>query len=89
MPGNSWNPKASARRGDSRQARHPSHMARVKRLIELTRQEPEFARSKVILGGNLLRSHPDLWRTLGADGYAEEAAGALPILDDWWAEARG
>jgi len=67
----------------------PSHMARVKRLIELTRQEPEFARSKVILGGNLLRNHPDLWRTLGADGYAEEAAGALPILDDWWAEARG
>jgi methanogenic corrinoid protein MtbC1 len=61
----------------------PSNMMRVKRLIELVRQEPGFGASKVILGGNLLRSHPELWRTLGADAFAEEAEGAIPILDGW------
>lgn len=37
---------------------------------------------KIMIGGNGLADAPDLWRELGADGYAPDALGALVLADE-------
>jgi methanogenic corrinoid protein MtbC1 len=59
----------------------PPHIAAVTEVIRLFRARPELAQSKVIVGGRAFRSTPDLWRTIGADGYATNADEALALLD--------
>ncbi len=37
---------------------------------------------KILVGGTGLAGAPDLWREVGADGYAPDAAGALSLADE-------
>ena len=41
---------------------------------------------KIMVGGNGLNGAPDLWRELGADGYATTADEALAVADELVAE---
>jgi len=64
----------------------PFNLLQARRLIERARGEPGFRGSRVIVGGAVFRSDPDLWRALGADGHAASAGEALRLLDGWWGE---
>jgi len=58
----------------------PPHIAAVAEVIRLFRARPELAQAKVIVGGRAFRSAPELWREIGADGYASNADDALALL---------
>ncbi|HEX2059886.1 MAG TPA: cobalamin-dependent protein [Thermoanaerobaculia bacterium] len=59
----------------------PPHLAEVMELVRVFRARPELERAKVIVGGRAFRMAPELWRTMGADGYAANADDCLALLD--------
>jgi MerR family transcriptional regulator, light-induced transcriptional regulator len=58
----------------------PPHIAAVGEVIRLFRARPELAAARVIVGGRAFHRAPDLWRTIGADGYAANADDCLTLL---------
>jgi methylmalonyl-CoA mutase cobalamin-binding domain/chain len=53
------------------------HLARVQRLIDDLRSTDHGAQVKVLVGGYPFISASKLWRTIGADGWAPNAQGAV------------
>jgi len=56
-----------------------ANISRVQEVIELCRQDRELDELKIIVGGYPFSVEPDLWRRVGADGYARDAGEALKI----------
>jgi methanogenic corrinoid protein MtbC1 len=54
----------------------------VTELIEAVHQEFGRERPHIIVGGGAFRSLPDLWREIGADGYAPDLIAAVQTMRD-------
>ena len=58
-----------------------SQLPALKRMIGSVREQ--FGdRIRIMVGGNGLAGAPDLWKELGADGYAEDAESALVVANE-------
>jgi methanogenic corrinoid protein MtbC1 len=55
----------------------PAHVAHVKHLIDAVRADPECGGVTILVGGQPFIDDPQLWRELGADGHAGDAASAV------------
>lgn len=55
------------------------HLGTAGKLIESLRADDRCANVKIITGGYVFQQHDDLWRTLGVDGCAKDAAAAVVI----------
>jgi methanogenic corrinoid protein MtbC1 len=55
------------------------HMRAVDELIREVRAEPACAGVKIIVGGYPFTIDPGLWRVLGADGSARDAAEVVAL----------
>lgn len=55
------------------------NVAQVGRLIAAVRDEPALAGLPILVGGQPFNRAPELWRRLGADGWAADAAEALGV----------
>jgi len=53
------------------------------RIIQMLRNDPETREVKVMTGGLAFANSPDLWKKLGADGYARDAAEAVKLAEEW------
>jgi methanogenic corrinoid protein MtbC1 len=53
------------------------HLAELRQTIQRVRGDPRCKDLRIIAGGGALNIVPTLWRTLGADGWAPNAAAAL------------
>lgn len=53
----------------------------AQQVIRDVRSEPGCDRTRIIVGGYPFRVAPELWKTVGADGYAEDAAGAIALAE--------
>ena len=58
----------------------PPHIAAVAEVVRLFKARRELDRARVIVGGRAFRTTPDLWRRIGADGYASNADDCLALL---------
>lgn len=63
------------------------NLTEVQNLIEYIRGMNEFNRLRIMVGGFAFKAEPELWRRLGADGSAEDVAGAVELAERWWNEA--
>lgn len=52
------------------------HLREVRRTIDLIRTDERLPDVKIIVGGSVFNAVPDLWRRIGADGFARDAAAA-------------
>lgn len=59
----------------------PAHVVKVRTLIDEVRRREETKTIPVLIGGLAFRSTPDLWRSIGADGYADGAESAIKIAN--------
>lgn len=59
----------------------PTHIGMLKELIEAVRKYDKNRQLKILVGGYALRSSPDLWVKLGADGFAEDALQAVVLAN--------
>lgn len=59
----------------------PPHIAEVGELVRAFHARPELERAKVIVGGRAFRMARDVWRTIGADGFAANADDCLALLN--------
>jgi MerR family transcriptional regulator, light-induced transcriptional regulator len=55
------------------------HLGTAASLIESLRSDSRCSDVKIIAGGYVFRRHPDLWRSLGIDGLAADAAEAVAL----------
>jgi methanogenic corrinoid protein MtbC1 len=55
------------------------HLTRAKALINLIRSSEACQGVKVLVGGYIFNALPDLWRKMGADGYARDAREAVAV----------
>ncbi len=53
------------------------HVDAVQKLIVAIRNTPECLNVKILVGGYPFKVAPNLWRTIGADGFANDAEGAV------------
>ncbi len=63
------------------------HVSDVKALIEQVRASGVGDGVKVLVGGYPFNTAPDLWRRVGADGYAPDAQEATAIARRWMSAA--
>lgn len=56
------------------------------RIISDLRGDPELSGVKIMLGGLAFANAPDLWKKLGADGFASNAAEAVKLAEKWLRE---
>jgi methanogenic corrinoid protein MtbC1 len=61
----------------------PLHLRAVRELIGRLRAAPDCAAVKVLVGGHPFTVAPGLWRTIGADGSAENAQDATRFARQW------
>ncbi|HYH08898.1 MAG TPA: cobalamin-dependent protein [Thermoanaerobaculia bacterium] len=59
----------------------PPHIAEVGELVRIFHARPELERARVIVGGRAFRMAPEVWRTIGADGFAANADDGLALLN--------
>lgn len=59
----------------------PPHIESMAEVIRLLRLRPELSNTRVVVGGRALRMVPELWRRIGADGYAANADDCLALLN--------
>jgi methanogenic corrinoid protein MtbC1 len=59
----------------------PPHLSEVAEVIRQVRARPELAVMKILVGGRAFRNAQDLWRTIGADGYAANADECLAAVE--------
>lgn len=57
------------------------HLHLAKELIQLVRQHPATAHVKIMVGGYPFNIDRELWRTVGADGYAPGAEEAVEVAE--------
>jgi len=53
------------------------HVHTITELIAAIRADQELKNQKIMVGGNPFNAAPDLWKEVGADTYAKDAASAL------------
>lgn len=59
----------------------PPHIHDVQEVITHFRARPELGAAKVVVGGRAFGNAPDLWRTIGADGYGANADECIALLE--------
>jgi methanogenic corrinoid protein MtbC1 len=59
----------------------PFHRSGLQELISNMREFDPSRRVKILVGGYALRTSPDLWKRLGADGFADDAQQAIALAN--------
>jgi len=57
------------------------HLRAVEELIAAVRRAPACREVKIIVGGYPFKIAPELWRSVGADGFAEDASQAVALAN--------
>ena len=64
----------------------PFNSEEVRRIIESIRQDAQLQNLKIMVGGPAFALEPELWRKIGADGYAADGGQAVELARKWWDE---
>jgi MerR family transcriptional regulator, light-induced transcriptional regulator len=62
----------------------PYHLPAVRDFISTVHQDPELAGCRVMVGGQVLETFPEVRRAIPADGFALTCQEALAVADTWW-----
>ncbi len=62
----------------------PFNLDRTQETIETIRRDPELQSTRIMVGGLVFQNAPELWKRLGADGYAPNAREAVALARQWW-----
>ncbi|MBK7866952.1 MAG: cobalamin-dependent protein [Ignavibacteriales bacterium] len=57
------------------------HLKDVENFISKVKHTPDFENVKIIVGGYPFKIAKNLWKDIGADGFAEDAAGAISLAN--------
>jgi len=55
----------------------PAHLVEVKELIHTIKTNPILKNTKIIVGGRVFNEAPNIWKNIGADGFANDAEQAV------------
>lgn len=58
------------------------NVPKVENLISEVRKEFDESRLMIIVGGKAFHSNPELWKNVGADGFAVDAAEAVTLVNN-------
>jgi len=66
----------------------PFNIDNLKKTVKKIREQPELKDMKILVGGKVLNDNPELWKKIGADGWAKDSQEAIQIAEKWLKEAR-
>jgi len=55
----------------------------VGKIVSALKSDPSTAVVKIMIGGLAFSRFPELWKNLGADGFASNAADAVRLAEKW------
>ena len=58
----------------------------VRELVQAVRADPELQKVKIVVGGYPFNESPCLWKQMGADGFARDAAQVIGVVNRLWDE---
>ncbi|MFW6025295.1 MAG: cobalamin B12-binding domain-containing protein [Candidatus Woesearchaeota archaeon] len=59
-----------------------SNLSEAKKLIKKIKNNKEIKNIKIVVGGYAFNINKDLWKEIGADGYAEDLKGAIEVASN-------
>lgn len=59
----------------------PTHLSKAAALIKRIKSNPALSELKILVGGYPFLQHPDLWKKIDADGFAENASQAIVVAE--------
>lgn len=62
------------------------NLAEVEAIVKAVKSEPTLKGVKIMAGGLAFVHSPELWKTIGADGYVGNIADARELASKWWRE---
>ncbi|MDD2365807.1 MAG: cobalamin-dependent protein [Desulfuromonadaceae bacterium] len=62
----------------------PHNVESVRSFIAGLRQQPNIEKTTILVGGMAMNFSPDLWRNIGADGYAPDFESAVAFAEKLW-----
>lgn len=62
----------------------PFNLDLTQEMVAAVREDPEFHRIKIMVGGLAFAPLPEIWQELEADGYAPDARGAVALARSWY-----
>lgn len=65
----------------------PFNLVYVSEIVRTLRNTPALADTKVLVGGLAFAHSDKLWKSIGADAYAADAADSVRIAQEWWEQA--
>jgi methanogenic corrinoid protein MtbC1 len=60
----------------------PFNLGACRELVQAIRSCPDCEKVKIMVGGLAFSNYPDIWKSTGADYYAEDAEKAVKIAED-------
>lgn len=61
----------------------PFNLDRVLNIVNSLKKNANINKTKILVGGIVFNTFPELWRIIGADGYAKDAETAVSIVKQW------
>ena len=61
----------------------PFNIEKVKDIVDSIRKDKELEKMKIMVGGRIFNEYPDLWRMMGADGFAVNVEDARKLAQQW------
>jgi methanogenic corrinoid protein MtbC1 len=58
----------------------------ARKIIEVIKNDPDLRKIKIMVGGLTFNQVPDLYRVIGADGWAPNCKAAVDLAQEWWQE---
>ena len=62
----------------------PFNLGKAKAIIERLKADKKTAAVKVMVGGRVFIDNPEIWQTIGADGFAVNASEARDLANRWF-----
>jgi methanogenic corrinoid protein MtbC1 len=57
------------------------HLADAQRIVSALRLDPRTKAKKILVGGAPFQLDGELWKSIGADGWAPDGRAALPVIE--------
>jgi MerR family transcriptional regulator, light-induced transcriptional regulator len=61
----------------------PFNVDKAAEIISEIKNDEEFKELKIIVGGRVFNDNPELWKKIGADGFASDPVRAKELVEGW------
>ncbi|MBN2857332.1 MAG: cobalamin-binding protein, partial [Candidatus Delongbacteria bacterium] len=62
----------------------PFNIDKAAEIISAIKNDENMKKVKILVGGRVFNDNPELWKNIGADGYASDPVRAKELVERWY-----